>query len=163
VLRHGCAIVTLSPSRHQQPSMVCDQNAPSDLKSIACPFSPPHQARPHDMVARTKAEGRENDALQGCHRPDRGAARTTRSGSPERTLLLPKGIEPRDLSGFEFRDRQDIAEIGLAEERSVSDEGVGVDVASLPTQELLQVDVQSRLKGADRDGAGADPATDVRQ
>jgi hypothetical protein len=42
------------------------------------------------------------------------------------------------------------------------DEGVGVEVASLPTQELLQVDVQSRLKGADRDGAGADPATDVR-
>jgi hypothetical protein len=102
------------------------------------------------MVARTKAEGRENDALQGCHRPDRGAARTTRSGSPERALLVPKGIEPRDLSDFEV-------------ERSASDEGVGVEVASLPTQELLQVDVQSRLQGADRDGAGGDPATDVRQ
>jgi hypothetical protein len=40
---------------------------------------------------------------------------------------------------------------------------VGVKFASLPSHELLQIEVELRLKDSDRDRTGSDPAADVGQ
>jgi hypothetical protein len=45
----------------------------------------------------------------------------------------------------------------------MGNETMGVKMAALPAQELLQVDVELRLKDPDSDGARADAATDIRQ
>src|SRR6476660_560249 len=45
----------------------------------------------------------------------------------------------------------------------MGDEAVGVEFAALPAEELLQIDVELRLKDSDCDGPGPDPATDIRQ
>jgi len=45
----------------------------------------------------------------------------------------------------------------------VGDEAVGVKFAALPSHELLQIEVELRLKNPDRDGARPDPAADIGQ
>src|SRR5262249_39924865 len=79
----------------------------------------------------------------------------------EGVLLVPKRIEPRDRSGFEVRDRENIVEIRGTEQRPMGDEAVGVKFAALPSHELLQIEGELRLKAPDGDGARSDPATDV--
>src|SRR5262249_23615873 len=79
----------------------------------------------------------------------------------EGVLLVPEGIEPSDRSGFEIRNGEDIVEICLTEKRPMGDEAMGVKFATLPSRELVQVEVELRLKNPDRDGARSDPATDV--
>src|SRR5262249_20465009 len=81
----------------------------------------------------------------------------------ESVLFVPKRIEPRHRSGFEIRNRENIVEIRGTEERPVDDEAVGVKFATLPSQELLQIEIELWLKHPDGDGAGPDPAADIRQ
>src|SRR5258708_15741576 len=81
----------------------------------------------------------------------------------EGVLLVPERIEPRDRSGFEVRNRENIIEVGRTEKGSVGDEAVSVKFAALPSQELLQIEIELRLKDSDRDRAGSDPAADVGQ
>src|SRR5262249_35920975 len=71
----------------------------------------------------------------------------------EGVLLVPKRIEPSDRPGFEIRNRENIVEIRGTEKRPVGDEPVSVKFAALPSQKLLQVEVELRLKHSDRDGA----------
>jgi hypothetical protein len=56
----------------------------------------------------------------------------------EGALLIPKRIKPRDRPGFEIRDRQNIAEVRLTEERAMGNETMGVKMAALPAQELCK-------------------------
>ena len=76
-------------------------------------------------------------------------------------LLVPERVEPRHRSRFDVRHGQDVAEIVRAEERTVGDESVDVDQPALPSCKLLQVEIELRLDGAERDRAGLDPTADV--
>src|SRR5262249_48644641 len=64
----------------------------------------------------------------------------------EGVLLVPKRIEPSDRPGFEIGNGENIAEIRGTEQRPMGDETVGVKFASLPSHELVEVEVELRLK-----------------
>src|SRR5262249_55612066 len=81
----------------------------------------------------------------------------------EGVLLVPEGIEPSDRSSLEIRNGENIVEICRTEKRPVGDEAVGVKFATLPSHELLQIEIELRLKHPDRDGAGPDPAAHIGQ
>src|SRR5262249_46096929 len=67
----------------------------------------------------------------------------------EGVLLVPKRIEPRDRSGFEIRNGENIVEIRGTEKKPVGDEAVGWKFAPLPSHELLQIEVELGLKDPD--------------
>jgi hypothetical protein len=76
-------------------------------------------------------------------------------------LLVPKRIEPSDRPGFKIGDGENVAEIGRTEKRPVGDEAVGVEFSPVPAHELLQIEIELRLKNSDPDGAGPDSAADI--
>src|SRR6516225_534516 len=76
-------------------------------------------------------------------------------------LFVPEGIEARDRTGFQVGDSENIAEIGWTEKRPMGDEAVSVELATLPAEELLQIEIDLRLKNSDPDGARANSAADI--
>src|SRR5262249_17811915 len=54
-------------------------------------------------------------------------------------------------------------EIGRTEKRPVRDEAVGVEFAAVPAHQLLQIEIELRLKDSDANGAGPDPAANIGQ